>query len=332
MPKNITYLIGAGASALAIPPTAGMYSRMFAFYEYLLEARDQLKIQKADNNLQTILGDLIADVRWLYDKLSRESTPDTIAKHLNDTGHDDQVRTLKVVMSLFFVYVHGDRRFDPRYSNFIAALNRGPGTNLPPHINVVTWNYDSCFEFALMNARPGLDFKQSRTQLNSVTRFASKPETADRFSIFQLNGSATFFNSHLNNYRVIYREEGDAELVLVLIDCYRSTRMKGPDRFSPMLSFAWEDENCADGTPSVVDLACRTLAKTEILVIIGYSFQPFNHDIDTKLIDAIGSNLKAVWVQDKEPSPVVERINALSHINARTVDQVSTFYFPPGWK
>lgn len=71
-----------------------------------------------------------------------------------------------------------------------------------------------------------------------------------------------------------------------------------------LISFAWENlnEDYSFKENEVLSNALSVAEKTEILVIIGYSFPIFNREIDRKIIEIM--KIQKVYIQDKEPEKI----------------------------
>lgn len=314
--KKVTYLLGAGASAGAIPAVKDMPKRLGEFVAFLRRSQIEMKSNGANSREMTLLHHLITDAEWLYGNLIAEvrdgketlyrpehDSVDAFAQILSLRSNGKaEVRRMKVLLSLFFVYEHDRWRCDTRYKSFLTNLLRR--SNPLPNVKVLTWNYDACFEHAYLSVTDSEDFLEAQRFLNIISKNIDQRAPASGFSIIQLNGSANFHNP--KKPRVNYRMEGDASIIDVLLNGYFVSRCDGHDRCETLMSYGWEPDGPGNGT-SVFEIAAQACKNTNILVVIGYSFPDVNRDHDEQIIAQMG-NLEKIIVQDPAASSVISHI------------------------
>jgi|GEM_PF-897519 len=186
MSKKITYLLGAGASANAIPVVAYMNKRILEIISYI-EARGNSRVVKEClttlgveiNDYDRLFKDITEELRWLQQESVDYYSIDTLAKRYYLT-EDDRYMRLKKALILYFtfeqylnVFAQNDAneyqfkksQIDKRYGNFIAAIanKKYPisgsnhngldasslGFELNRNVKILSWNYDVQFELSL---------------------------------------------------------------------------------------------------------------------------------------------------------------------------------------
>ena len=104
--QQVTYLIGAGASANCVP-TVDKIPQILAvvidaLQENLLEGKYVDIEERSKQDLQRLM---IKDLTWLFTESSRHASIDTFAKKLWLKEEWDQLRKLKFTSSVFFTCV-----------------------------------------------------------------------------------------------------------------------------------------------------------------------------------------------------------------------------------
>ncbi len=227
---KIVYILGAGASAQAIPPVSSLKLRMsfFIFYLRVIIERhpsDKNGLEEKMNHRLRVYSDIVEDSK-------NHISIDTLAKKLFlKDGIDDTVALLhlKELLCLYFLFEHykiqnyqpylekfiedweyeseehkqeiylqllkyQKNTIDFRYDALIAGIsNKNIRNNLflPPNVSVVSWNYDLQLEFAL----DYYDVFRSRN-LNYMFNPFGWAETEVKFEFdrefIKLNGSAGY--------------------------------------------------------------------------------------------------------------------------------------------
>lgn len=106
---NITYLIGAGASANALPVVSDMKNRMQFFLNFLYKDERGLDILGESPKPS---GSLIKDIIEVHNSALLHATPDTYAKKLYLKGDLSRLRTLKFYLSLYFLFEQANLDFN----------------------------------------------------------------------------------------------------------------------------------------------------------------------------------------------------------------------------
>lgn len=344
MNKKITYLLGAGASANAIPVVAQLFRRINEIIVELEKERDHIGDKEILNKIIDELKSLLRDAEGHY-------TIDTLARKLYLLQDFQNLKQLKNRLILYFTLEQylfvpsvpsNDYRFvksaiDTRYVSFIATIanqKKKPNVHndfsieLNKSVNVLTWNYDIQFELSLQRV-----FSQEKTIHHTQNSLQIYPnefsvfETEEfnfeqnKFSIVKLNGNAIWNEQEIhgpsNVTRTIfdsYTAEKDRTILLShFLRKYKEHEMfrgtpRQPDDPTHLFNFAWEsDPDYKDkysGHAQNLALAEKIAKETEILVVIGYSFPIFNRSIDKRIFDAM-NKLEKVYVQDLNPERII---------------------------
>lgn len=283
--KKITYLLGAGASANALPlikhnpdaNTLGLPQELKAFVQ---KHTSTFLTSNKDWDYRNI--DVLKDI---IDQCIEFGTPDLYAKFLLETGDNDSYQFLKTLLSVYFKYKQEiEQCFDFRALTFLTTICQNK--KIPPNIKILTWNYDSQIEMAASRLRPVTSQKHEK-----IDGFTCWPNTRDGYVtqenpfILHLNGIAGATYSQKNFYDLIERN-------------YDFTSCENKEL---LLSFAWEDETNSE--KKIFNEQRLTVAKeiayeSKILVIIGYSFPFFNRNIDKEIMNAMIPNLDKIYFQD----------------------------------
>ncbi len=186
---NVTYLIGAGASANAIPIVSFINTRIeelvkkIRTYEQISHITDNRRnlllpnTRKIDSTLldeyfQSTIKEIIDDLEWLLSSARSHSTIDTLAKKFYLTGELSNLERLKKSLITFFTleqylfwpsiedkedgYLFKKTPIDKRYDSFIASVAKRSNDDLVlnGNIKMLSWNYDSQLELCLKKFLP----------------------------------------------------------------------------------------------------------------------------------------------------------------------------------
>jgi hypothetical protein len=289
--EKITYLLGAGASAVVLPLIKKNDNGRLGLSDELenfvndgggpISAIDSLTAQDLDQ------------LRSITKKCRTFGTPDLAAKYYHETKDWDNYRRLKRLISYYFYSVEGSpnstgagfegRNLDPRVVPFLTTISSNG--KLPGTVRMLSWNYDTQIEIGanFLKGVPGRsnDFDSEFF----VWPYCSKStDTKDK----------NYFLLHLNGYcGPNYSAKSLAGEEPAGLDMHSAAE--------PLLSFAWEDDDSYDKrtfTRRRLELAKQMIDKSTILVVIGYSFPFFNRKIDAELFNAMKKTLKKIYFQD----------------------------------
>lgn len=328
---HVTYLLGAGASAATMPVVSGMRGVIHYWLEVVSNDRfyrsfDFWPIEENDFNLER--QKLIEDFKWALDVESKHMTIDTYAKKLYLQFDINSLNRLKAVLSSMFLMHQFQKRPDPRYESFFTSLLQDSLKRFPPQVKVLTWNYDSQMELAYRDLTTGI--KHSPLPLEVTSKPHQHWIDAESFNVIRLNGS-TAWKGRDYPRRQVYDDDilgnDDIEMFSKVLDLHSAIR----DGFAESeLSFAWEQSN--KNQQGFLQRVSEAVSKTEILVIIGYSFPFFNRKVDRQICGSM-SALRKIYVQDKNPELPISRFYAVRpDIHSSAVvpyTELSEFLLPP---
>jgi len=364
---NITYLLGAGASANALPVINELPARL-NLLKTLLSERCDYEVQsytntkKFNNEIKNISITLIEEIKWVLEELKSHSTIDTLAKrfYLISSRHPDLIR-LKKVLYIYFLFEQGyddtDIRKeirkevpDKRYDSFIATYisPKIDKLEIPGNIKIVTWNYDFQFDLAFSKYLTDTSIDKVKEMIQVYPNLSGQYNTFDysKFGIVHLNG---IVNGVLDwevtsdlRYDFDYIDDTKERFLNKLCASFHNLS-KEELRY---LTYSWEDPQEFSITikdkNNLKQIANKIFSETDVLVIIGYSFSIFNRTIDNELMRSIKGDIRRIYIQDtKENVEDVKNIfidsfsNAIGLFKGRlpnivsTVNYTNQFYIPP---
>lgn len=316
--KKITYLLGAGASANALPmikkvidpksdKEKGLPDQLLAFVKHCRthwvrerttedgDYSKDLDFEKVLIKLENIANECIAF-----------GTPDLYAKYLYEKSPSDEetYRLLKILMSNYFAYTqyleisslisNKEPAFDQRALVFLSTIFTNK--KMPDNVKVITWNYDEQIEIARK--------KLCQEDFYTLPTWPNCPEDyKGDFSLIHLNGVAGWEYKHsatpIINEVLTYKN-------------YSNTR-------NPLLSFAWEtkEKESYDLFFNRRDIVLNNIIKdTDILVIIGYSFPFFNREYDKNILFQLKDDAQ-IYYQDPDANNKISLIIELFGIKQK---------------
>lgn len=328
---NITYYLGAGASAQALP-TIKKNSELDqpSMIEGLLDAAYRLEngIYKYDQKYNQFVSNLIIDLKWLSEKTREFGTPDTFAKflYLKEKG---RLSSLKNALTAYFLILQFlDKKIDKRALVFLVTILDKP--IFPPNIKIITWNYDFQIQLAAESfweeryERFGKISKHSPPFIPYYPALGHDGANAiDGISLVHLNGIAgTYFDDETHIFKSFFerKEERMIDDIFKLL----SNRNHQENTF---MSFAWENNS-----QKRIEIAKHIASQTDILVIIGYSFPFFNRKIDQEIFDEfrVEGKLKVVYHQDpfKSGEFLRNQFKLSNAVEIRDIKEASNYFVP----
>jgi len=309
---KVTYLIGAGASRNALPIVTELPERILAILEKIKDTDGKiLDIAFTDNERlpltkKAALNHLIADLKWLAEKARNHASIDTFAKKLFLKSSFQELKKLKVVLSIYFILEQASSRYDKRYDSFFASILDKDIVDFPSNIRIISWNYDYQFEQAFSEYTDSTEIIDNQRKLNVVSKFTYKQLKTDRFAIFKINGTTNFLDPNWKNeheYCKHFENSITQQLLESVLENYTSL-LHTDLKLYCSLSFAWEDP--VDGFGNIVEHTIKETNDTEILIVIGYSFPFFNRGIDREIINSM-KKLQKVYFQAPDANNIRER-------------------------
>ena len=330
---QITYLFGAGASAQVLPTIKALPSRIEAVANYI---KDNYIFDDADIidkyfNKNEAKNYLIEGLKKLHLQSNEHSTIDTFAKKLHISGNNHEVDELIFFLTLYFNIEQKISRFDPRYETFLISILSSNTNSFPSNVKFLTWNYDVQMELAHFNISNKSNHYIDHERFDNNQRIDSVDK--EKFASIKINGSCSLSGFARSTSMLINginsRECKNDDLDFALAYGYLFLKKRNY-RFDyyPNIKFAWyQDYKFIDRLATLYD-------KTEVLVVIGYSFPFFNRDVDRKIIQNM-KHLKKIYIQDLNPESIKSRFlsvlpnwetNGIQIIN---VNDITEFFLPP---
>ncbi|MFP9099886.1 hypothetical protein ACLI09_12620 [Flavobacterium sp. RHBU_24] len=340
---KITYFLGAGASYQALPIWKAQGQSMIdlAYYIMTFVAR-----RDGTPNNQLIYPELFKDIRLTefclklisFGEHAQEyGSIDIYAKRLYLTDNHEELNELKYCLSVYFDIwenflhksfflkeVEGVRynKIDKRYYSLLSViLNKLDGEpKLNENISFITWNYDLQLEMAFDSflPRPSSSFED----LDSKIQFMDNQNHARK--VLHLNGFRGIFYDGDKHYENVDKDRclSLEDYLERLLDNY--TQFKNPD-YNNCIKYAWESNSEA------LTEAKDIMSKTDVLVIVGYSFPAFNRKLDIELIHEFesGEGFKRTIYQD--PFANDDIVNSIFYDSSRVElkkENISQFYIP----
>jgi hypothetical protein len=336
--SNVTYLLGAGASAQCLPVVKQIPDKLQEFIAFLEAPENSLSKKDVFSTLEGSRAkfihqsELITDLKELKAHSSSHASIDTYAKKLVIRREFDQLRKLKSCLTCFFSFIQFLTPPDSRYDSFFASIiSNDRVIGFPSSLNILSWNYDSQLEISLAEYSGNNTFYQNQSLLNVYPgSHPSDLPPEEEFSVIKLNGTA---NSIHNKANMMYgpitakiKQENHFKLTESLVLTHASLSLQSSIIY-PLLSFAWEKGSViTDG----LNFALQRVKQTETLVVIGYSFPFFNREIDRKVFAAMGS-LKKVYIQDTRATELTDKLKGITSSNLEVVPimDIEEFFLPP---
>lgn len=329
---NVTYLLGAGASYNALPVVDELDTQIGILVGVLELIRDGRSIQNSkliyenfrilsELENRSLLENAIDNLKILRTGCRSHLSIDTYLKMLFLTKNS-QYEKMKSTIVLFFclqqclhVYMKDFNKaeakqdiVDKRYDAFFASILQNSFDKFPNNIKILSWNYDNQFEKAYYKY---LQHASSKSTIDELLNIYHKNEKEKdfksiKFAIYKLNGSASYFNSENNKLISQINTKNESVHVSLKRILNEYNNCNSSDSIKPAISFAWDEP---EETRRMLEDIKFSIVNTDILVLIGYSMPFFNRNIDKEILSktTIPKNIK-IYVQDKEPSGIIERL------------------------
>lgn len=343
---NITYLLGAGASAEALPIVGKNFNdRFILFCKIVLDS-------KYSSSTNTTYKDFIWKV---INELPKHYSIDTFARKLSFQKTGQEYEAIKNLISYYLLYEQAttksiqvqnsalqstiadysklySKNIDPRYDVLYAAL-LDKETNLLPHnINFISWNYDVQLELSY-GSFLNLDLYETFKALKVYPSPHGKTNNEIVLArLLKINGTAGLYFEHTSNPREssyqFFNEDSPVGIVNTCINTMRDLLEKNLYK-ECLLHFAWENKT---EVQSARLRAKQIMGITDILIVIGYSFPVYNRKIDKEILSGLKTNVKRIYLQvfPNDFEKISERLKAATNfsteiLNPKDLDQ---FYIP----
>lgn len=302
---KVTYLIGAGASANALPVVNGMKERMRIFYYYLCNRNE--KIREMGSNFQeheiiekllieiekSYTIDTYAKMNYIKDEyygqlkeftaaylLFEQSEKDnillkeSIGRFLNKKNNIEKTEDRKKQHDNLFESIN--TKYDYRYDSFFASLlqNNSGYPYLSKNINIVSWNYDNQLEISYSNfikVRSNKGLSLSQSLLNIYPSIDSNIDL-EKSILIKINGSADYDSNIGERFHDPINDKFDENAVSKFRELNNNSTVKRTN-----IRFSWEND---EKVKQARNYAQKIIAESDIIVVIGYSFPTFNREVD----------------------------------------------------
>lgn len=306
--KNITYLFGAGASYNACPIWKEQAEKMIELPNVL---KHKFNYNEGEDKHLPPEEKLVWLIGYIGTKALEFNTVDTYAKKLFLQSKISELTKLKTAVSCFFTLWNltkddnwkyrgkgSDLSYysiiDNRYINLLATyLEKGTeNPKLQKNIKFVTWNYDLQIENAYLKFT---DIKkESLLDINKYLPFISNLNSSN-LDVCHLNGFHGFYGTNKDDTLFKCDAKSGLKSGVNKISSVNQEIEKKRLSFNNYINYAWESDS--EISKNAREIAKSIYSKTNILVVIGYSFPPFNHEIDKYLISSI-KDLDKLIIQD----------------------------------
>ena len=343
--KNITFLLGAGASYNSCPIWKEQANKMIELARRYIQYSVNFNAPKPTsfaNEYESVLW----DIGYLGTKAEKFGTIDTYAKKLFLNKSNSELSRLKIAVSLFFTLwqLTDDKEFkvrnenaigekeyeeiDRRYIALLAAIlenKSGTDIKIKNNIKFVTWNYDLQLELAFKsfyNDELSYEYAFQRLKFR-VNGLPNEP-----LQICHLNGYHGFYNAE--NREISFIDVPVTKNIVEIlgqIDFISAGQTRKQLDITNHINYAWESNAIANKTR---EEAKRIFAETDILVIIGYSFPNFNKDIDKLLFDQLNKRELTIYYQDPNANEtqLIELMNSNEPRIICQKEKLDTFILP----
>lgn len=302
--KQYTYLLGAGASAFAIPPVLDLPERIGKISAYLQNDVPGTPPPGTELEFHRMKKEFCQELDQLLQHLVDQASIDTMLRRLFLKESKEYFR----IKNTFATYLTIENKIslgkyaalDVRYDSFLGNFLSKKGFLLPSNFRVLTWNYDlqwikAASKYFDINEFNGL-MLQLRLCANDID--CSYPE---RFGIFHLNGLAGYVSDprklpgKLSAYCQNLSEPLNCESLYQILDCHRSISKN--KKSIPAICFVWDSGNYL--SKQTIESAKKSTSSTDTLIVIGYSFPFYNRMHDRQLLSNMGL-LKKIYIQDQD--------------------------------
>ncbi len=335
--KNITFFTGAGASYHACPIWEEQGEKMIELAN--LHFEEEMDYTEFKHEYSDDEDELMHYMGYFGKKAIEFGTIDTYARKLYLNSKHFELNKLKFTISAFFSIWHYidnpdlkkrkingvDSKFsdiDIRYTQLFATILKKDtnNINLKDNVKFVTWNYDLQLEYAIQS------FYAYISDLDTLSKNIHFKHKQDNLQICHLNGYNGYYTTKDSENSLLDRtNERDLKSILKAINFANKAVERRQIIFSNHINYAWENNKYAEKTRQEAE---KIFSKTDILVIIGYSFPNFNKEIDKKLFSCLKENVK-VYFQDPQASEdYIKHLITTPFEYVILKDKVNSFHLP----
>ncbi len=326
--KKITYLLGAGASYQACPILSELGDKMIEMSKSKLGNTYKLDFDIKRDFTRNNSQDILQLIGYFGRKSIEYGTIDTYAKKLSlSPNYSLELKSLKMAVSMFFTIWEATndpiknrlankenipyKNIDLRYISLLATFLELSKIYIPilnENIKFVTWNYDLQVEKAYKSFLHE-HLNRNMLEVDDFFRFQNKNiENGSELNIVHLNGYSGFIysqNSSDKKQEVCFYDFSDStdfeEIIKSFNNVYNHLNL-GLAQLNDHINYAWEQTELANKKRKY---AKKIFSESDAIVVIGYSFPPFNRQVDKMMFDALKGRKTKVYYQDPNASESV---------------------------
>ena len=338
MKTKITYILGAGASAQALPTvreikatdnSIGSLSLAREFAIFAEKIRNNKSICPENEQDREKLIETFVDLSIKSDDFR---TTDTYAKYLFLKNKHSELRKLKDALAIFFFHKQEiEKRLDRRPLTFLTTVMES-GFNFPAEIRIINWNLDFQMQFASREFIEDFFVTNGQGSANSVNPLISYfPSQFSEYggiiySMVHMNGIAGFFQQPKTNLITHLYDNDEIYNLDILL-----SRVKSKSEFINLITFGWEKKKQL-GLSDIIEKAKETVKETEILVVIGYSFPFFNRESDKEIFKSLKASGKLAKIYFQDPNRdgkfLTNQFDLNGDIEIEHIKEVENYFVP----
>ncbi len=329
-----TYLFGAGASVgngkylnevnpiSGIPVVGNFNADVNAFLGLMANSRDYIINENKKYKV---------DFLQVFQNMDFHFTFDTYAKKLFVLGPPkrNELILLKKLLNSYLVFRHLISSRDKRYDLFFATIF--DENKLSSDFNFISYNYDSFLEQSLSSFSLNQNFR------DHINRFPGDSNSFNKSCLFKLNGSASMIDIKGFQDDILAKINHPFDISASMKKLIDLDHIIDQVNYFPQINFSWESSS-----HSYENKLSEILSKTEVLVIVGYSFPTINRISDMKVLANLPIDCNIVLQVGRNYTEVKSRLeNLINSVlpgekrfysdlikNMNIIEAVDQFYIP----
>ncbi len=307
--KNITYLLGAGASRRSLPLLSEfilsqpeLQERASFSMDFFLTALKQVSVFHEDRRFESLVSELVETTQEVFNGLmsGKHSTIDTWAKKSLIQGDQGMMQKIKAVTNLYLSsleYLNGN---DPRYETFFSNILSEGSSTLPENLKILSWNYDRQVQSAILRV---LNNKGLYRYNDRTFRDYNIQNYIHRDNHLKINGELSCYSNeieHFQSQRYLESSQNLSQVIRALL----TEQLKVCNGFrSDDIQYAWNEERIVQYFNN-----SKEFFECNMLVVIGYSFPDSNRKIDVKILERMKGTLSKLVIQDVNAEVVLDKV------------------------
>lgn len=335
---KITYILGAGASAKALP-TVRATSVSPGYTNALRQMADRLKMEPLIAGFVATRDTFVKDLYWLAENGDQHGTPDTYARFCQLKGDYFSLARIKRTLSLYFTIEQFlEKKRDPRYQQFLIRILEYSQL-FPENIKILNWNYDYQFQLAAEDFKNEEFHVGTGANVHSPPLISYYPALGQEFNVNYEKDKSNYYLIHLNGIAGFYYYVQTAHILsyffnnsLSDINSLFEKHETDIQNKAPLLSFSFESaNNMNNAIRNRVLYADKVAENTDYLVVIGYSFPHDNLQTDARILNTMKSGcLKEIFFQDpyNDGSFLRDTFSIPNEIPITHISNADEFYIP----